>query len=47
MVRLSPRRKPRSCSAAVDFMTERVLILDFGSQYSELIDARTEPCQRS
>jgi hypothetical protein len=37
MGRPSPRRKPASRSAALDSMTERVLILDFGSQYTQLI----------
>jgi hypothetical protein len=47
MVRLSPWRKPRSRSAAMDSMTERVLILDFGSQYIQLIGGKTTACRRS
>jgi hypothetical protein len=36
-------------SAATDFMTERILILDFGSfgsQYTQLIGANTTTCRR-
>jgi hypothetical protein len=42
MVRLSPRRKPPSCPAAMASMTERVLILDFGSQYTQLIGGKPQ-----
>ena len=47
MGRLSPRRKPWSCQAAKNSMTERVLILDVGSQYARRIGTRPEACRRS
>jgi hypothetical protein len=33
-------------STATDSMTERILILDFGSQYAQLIGANTTTCRR-